>query len=55
MDEAQTVRPAVDSDAEAVAGVANAVSEQLYGETAVSAEEIRRWSGTRESRPASSR
>jgi hypothetical protein len=26
-----------------VAGVANAVSEQLYGETAVSAEEIRRW------------
>jgi mycothiol synthase len=44
MDETQTtVRPAAHSDAEAVAGVANAVSERLYGEKAVSAEEIRRW------------
>jgi hypothetical protein len=31
------------SDAEAIAAVANATSESLYGEPAVSAEEIRRW------------
>jgi mycothiol synthase len=41
--EGQTLRPAEDSDAEAIAAVANAMSERLYGEAAVSADEIRRW------------
>lgn len=41
--EGQTLRPAEESDAEAIAAVANAMSERLYGEAAVSPDEIRRW------------
>jgi GNAT superfamily N-acetyltransferase len=41
--EGQTFRPAEESDAEAIAAVANAMSERLYGEAAVSPDEIRRW------------
>jgi hypothetical protein len=41
--EGQTLRPAEESDAEAIAAVANAMSDRLYGEAAVSPDEIRRW------------
>jgi mycothiol synthase len=42
-EEGQPLRRAEESDTEAIAAVANAVSERLYGEAVVSAEEIRRW------------
>jgi hypothetical protein len=53
--EGQTLRPARASDAEAIAAVANAMSERLYGEADVSVDEIRRCLRIRDSRPGSSR